>query len=170
MGQGHQRRQHSGGMIMRLPMQISSVLLFAATAVYSAVASAQIYECIDARGAREFAQVCSPGTVSQRLMQRPDEPPAGAAAEEKSTAQQDAEFRKRQQERQDAAAKANENQAKAEEATRNCTQARAQLKALVEGQRMQRIDPATGAGINLSDDERATDAARQQVLVDQWCK
>jgi hypothetical protein len=151
------------------PLHICGALLFAATALYPATVQAQIFECTDARGAREYAQVCPPGTVRQRQLQRPDEPPT-AAPEAKSTAIEDIEFKKRLQERQDAAAKAAEDRAKSEEAERNCTQARAQLKALVEGQRMQRIDPATGDRINLGDDERAADAARQRALADQWCK
>lgn len=141
----------------------------AALCLLPAAAPAQIYECVNARGAREFAQICPPGTVRQRQVTRSDEPPQ-AAPEAKSAAQQDAEFRKRLQERQDAEAKAAENRAKAEEAERNCTQARAQMKALLEGQRMQRIDPDTGERINLGDEERAADAARQQKLVELWCK
>jgi len=170
MGQGHQGRRNPGGMNMRRPLRFSTALLFAIAAVCSAAARAQIYECTDARGARGYAQVCPPGTVSQRQLQRTDEAPEGSATDTKSTAQQDAEFRKRLQERQDAEAKTKDDSAKAEEATRNCMQSRAQLKALTEGMRMSRIDPETGASINLSDDERAADAARQQVLVDQWCK
>ena len=133
-----------------------------------AAAQAQIYECVNARGAREFAQVCPAGTVRQRQLTRSDVPPP--PPDTKSAAQQDAEFRKRLQERQDAEAKAAENRSKTEEAERNCTQARTQLKALLEGQRMQRIDPDTGERINLGDEERAADAARQQKLVEQWCQ
>jgi hypothetical protein len=47
--------------------------------------------------------------------------------------------------------------------------ARGQLKALLEGQRMQRTDPDSGARINLGDDERAADAERQKTLIAQWC-
>ena len=68
------------------------------------------------------------------------------------------------------AAKAAEESAKKEEAVRNCTQARAQMKALLEGQRMSRIDPDTGERINLGDAERAADAERQRALIEQWCK
>jgi hypothetical protein len=141
----------------------------AALLTVAAAAQAQVFECIDARGAREFAQICPAGTVRQRQLSRGDEPPA-AASDAKSTAQQDAEFRKRLQERQDAEAKAAETRGKSEEAERNCTQARTQLKALLEGQRMIRVDPDTGERSNLGDDERAADAARQQKLVEQWCK
>ncbi len=147
---------------------LSALLLAAPALLFSATVAAQIYECTDARGARQFTHFCPPGTVSQRLVGRGEEPPV--APESKSAAQQDVEFRKRMQERADAEAKAAENRGKTEEAERNCTQAQAQYKALVEGQRMQRIDPETGERIFLSDEERAADAARQQKLVEQWCK
>jgi hypothetical protein len=154
---------------MRTLLRRSTALLFAAAAFVSAQAPAQIYECIDARGAREFAQVCSPGTVSQRQVHRGDESP-GAVPGAKSLPQQDVEFKKRLQERQDAEAKASSERAKTEEADRNCTQARTQLKGLLEGQRMMRVDPDTGDRVNLGDEERAADAERQQKLVEQWCK
>ena len=44
------------------------------------------------------------------------------------------------------------------------------MKALLEGQRMSRIDPDTGERINLGDTERAADAERQRALVEKWCK
>jgi hypothetical protein len=154
-------------------MRYSAALGFVAAALIAAggaaAASTPIYECTDARGAREYTQACPAGTVSQRQVLRAEDVPSGVP-ETKSPALQDAEFRKRQQERQDAEAKAAADSAQAEVAERNCTQARAQLKALLEGQRMQRIEPETGARINISDEERAVDAARQQSLVDQWCK
>jgi hypothetical protein len=150
-------------------VRYSTVLVLAASLLFPAVAPAQIYECINARGAREFAQVCSPGTVRQREVMRGDEVPA-AVPEPKSSAQQDAEFRKRLQERQDAEAKVAADRAKADEVERNCTMARAQLKGLLEGQRIQRLEPDTGARINLGDDERALETERQRTQVEQWCK
>jgi hypothetical protein len=144
-------------------------LWLAAALLASAAATAQVFECTDARGGREYANVCPPGTVKQRALTRGDDAPA-PPSESKSTAQQDAEFRKRQQERQDAEAKAAEERGKSEEAERNCSNARLQLRGLQEGQRMQRIDPDTGERINLGDEDRAVEAARQQQLVAQWCK
>lgn len=144
---------------------------FGTLAVLAATeAPAQIFECINARGAREFAQVCPPGTVRQRQISRGDDPATPAAADGKSPAQLDVEFRKRQQERQEAEAKAAENRGKAEEAERNCAQARTQLKGLLEGQRIQRVDPDTGERSFLGDEERAAEADRQRLLVAQWCK
>ena len=165
MGQSDQGRRYPDGM----KKQFFTNTVWVMTTLLCGAAQAQIYECIDARGAREFAQICPVGTVRQREVVRADEPPA-PATDTKSTMQQDAEFRKRLQERQDSAAKAAEESAKKDEAARNCMQARAQLKALVEGQRMQRINPDTGERIFLGDDERAADSERQRALIEQWCK
>ncbi len=166
MGQSDQGRRHPVGMNK---LRASRALLLGVSAVIAVDAAAQIYECTDARGAKEFTQACPPGTVRQRQVSRGDEPPA-AAPEAKSPAMQDVEFKKRLQERNDAEAKAAEERVKSEEAARNCAQARIQMKALLEGQRMQRLDPDTGERINLGDAERAADADRQRVLVEQWCK
>ena len=69
-----------------------------------------------------------------------------------------------------AEAKAAEERGKKEDAERNCSQARSQLRALQDGQRMQRTDPDTGERTVLGDDDRAADIARQQSLIEQWCK
>ena len=161
----------SAPMTMRYPSALvfGAAALFATGGAAAAAAPTPIYECTDARGAREYTLVCPAGTVSRREVLRAEDVPS-AVPETKSPALQDAEFRKRLQERQDAESKAAADSAKAEEAERNCTQARAQLKALLEGQRIQRIEPETGARINISDEERAAEAVRQQSLVDQWCK
>ena len=161
-------------MNVPMPLRYRAALVCAVSALFAGAAWAQIFECTDARGAKQYAQFCPPGTVQQRqVVSRGDEAAdaaAGDAAGAKAPAVLDVEFRKRQQERQEAEAKAAQDRAKAEEAERNCTQARAQYKALIEGQRMQRIEPETGARINLGDEERAADAERQRQLVEQWCK
>lgn len=164
MGQSDQGRGHP----QRMKKIICAAVALAAANLLCGAAQAQIYECTDARGAREFAQICPPGTVRQREVVRAEEP--APAANTKSTAQQDAEFRKRMLERQDSAAKAADESAKKEEAERNCTQARATLKGLVEGQRMLRVDPNTGERTFLGDEERASEAERQRAVVEQWCK
>jgi len=167
MGQSDQGRRHPFGM----KKSLSGFFLGAALTLPPQVLHAQIFECVNARGAREFAQVCPPGTVRQRQVGRGDEAPAPApAAEPKSPALQEIEFRKRAQERQEAEARAAGERSKKEDAERNCNQARSQLRALQDGQRLQRVDPDTGERVVLGDDDRAADAARQQALVEQWCK
>lgn len=153
---------------MRLPLLRSAIGVCVALLGLAAPARAQIYECTDARGAREFAQVCPAGTLRQRQVLRADEIPAGST-DTKSFPQLEAEFRKRQAERREAEEKALDERNKRAEAQRNCMLARGQLKALLEGQRMQRIDPDSGARINLGDDERAADVERQKALIAQWC-
>jgi hypothetical protein len=148
------------------------------------VATAQVFECTNARGVKEFAQYCPPGTVQQRQISKsgvtiggdgaataPVPVEAGAApAAPKPFDTQDAEFRKRMVERQEAEAKAAKDKAQAEEGEQNCLQARAQLQALQDGQRIARFDPATGERIVLGDDDRAEEIERQRGTVDRWCK
>ena len=133
------------------------------------VAAAQIYECTDAKGAKEYAQSCPPGTVKQRQVVEGGS--AGApAAGPKTIDQQEIEFRKRLLERQEAEAKEAQERAKAEEAERNCTAVRSTLKALQEGQRMSRMDPDSGEIIRFGDEERAAETERQLKQFEVWCK
>jgi hypothetical protein len=62
------------------------------------VAAAQIYECTNAKGGKEYAQSCPPGTVKQRQVVEggaAGAPAAGGAAGPKAIDQQEIEFRKR---------------------------------------------------------------------------
>ena len=150
------------------------LMLVCVAALVSSVASAQVYECVNAKGAREYAHFCPPGTVQQRQILKESEsgaePRGAGGAAPKSIGEQEVEFRKRLLERQEAEAKAEQEKTQAEEAERNCSDARGQLKALEDGQRMTRIDPATGERVNYGDEERAADAERQRKAVSQWCK
>lgn len=146
--------------------------MLGAAALAAGAASAQVYECIDAKGVREYAQFCRPGTVQQRQVLR--ESAGGGAgapgAAPKSIETQEVEFRKRLLERQEADTKATQDKAQADEAERNCTEARSQLKALEDGQRMTRIDPVTGERVNFGDEEYAEEIARQRKAAADWCK
>jgi len=147
------------------------------------VATAQVFECTNARGVKEFAQFCPPGTAQQRQIGKsgvtiggdtaapaPVPADAGAApAAPKSVDTQEVEFRKRMVERQEAEAKATKEKAQAEEGEQNCLQARAQLQALQDGQRIARFDPATGERIVMGDEDRAEEIERQRGTVDRWC-
>jgi hypothetical protein len=140
-------------------------------------AHAQVFECIDAKGVKAYAQFCPPGTVRSRQVLKSVEAgaetgttPAGTPrAAPKSVAEQEAEFRKRMTERQEAETKAAQEKAQAEEAERNCVNSRAQLKALEDGVRYSRFDPVTGARIQFGDEERAAETALARKAVEQWC-
>ncbi|MCX7136336.1 MAG: DUF4124 domain-containing protein [Proteobacteria bacterium] len=155
--------------MLRLSILIAAVLA-------ANIAAAQVYECTNARGVKEFAQFCPPGTVQQRQVTKGSEsaganPSGGASAPAPKTIEaQDVEFKKRVLERQEAETKAAQEKEKAGDFERNCIEARAQLKAVEDGMRMERIDPATGERIQFGDSERAEEADRQRRAVAQWCK
>ena len=95
---------------------------------------------------------------------------APAAAPGKSLAEQDAAFKKRTLERQEAEAKGEKEKTETKNTERNCNDARAQLKLLQEGMRISKIDPNTGERSFLEDKERPAETANAQKAVDSWCK
>ena len=97
-------------------------------------------------------------------------PGSGASAPAtKSLAERDADFRKRNLERQEGETKSGKEQADAKEAQRNCEDSRSQLKALQEGHRIARTDPKTGEIAFLEDAKRPAEIASAQKAVDSWC-
>ena len=150
-------------------------LLGCVLAIISPFASAQAFECTNAAGVKEYAQFCPPGTVQQRQVTKGadsggDSGTAKPGAAPKSIPFKDAEFRQRAAERQEAEKKAEQEQVRAEEAERNCTEARTGLQAVQDGQRLQRFDPATGERLNYTEEERAEAAESQRKAIAQWCK
>src|SRR5258706_10783542 len=148
-------------------------LLGCVLAVIGPLASAQVFESPNAGGVKEYAQFCPAGTVQRRQVTKgadSDTATAKPGAAPKSIPFQDAEFRQRAGERQEAEKKAEQEQARAEEFERNCTEARTGLQAVQDGQRLQRFDPATGERLNYIEEERAEAVGRQRKDIAQWCK
>lgn len=144
-------------------------LLIGCAAILAAAAAAgQVLECVDAKGKKEYAQTCPPGTVKETKLMKASAGASGAAA--KSLAEREAGFRKRSMERQEADAKAEKEKAESKITQRNCTDARAQLKQLQDGQRIARTDPNTGERSYLTDAERPAEIANAQKAVASWCK
>ncbi len=141
-------------------------------ALIAASASAQVYECTDAQGAKQYSQQCPPGTVKERLVTKGGAggTSSSSPAPAKSLEKQNAEFRKRQTERAEADAKQAKEQADAADAKRNCDDARGQLMGLESGQRIARIDPKTGERVFMDDDQRAIEIGRMRKSVEHWCK
>lgn len=145
-----------------------------AAMLVAGAAAGQILECVDAKGNKEYAQTCPPGTVKETQLMKggtgASSPRTGASAPAtKSLAERDAEFRKRNMERQEAEAKADKAKAESKDAERNCNNARSQLRALQDGLRIARIDPNTGYRSYLSDEDRPAEIANAQKAVDGWC-
>lgn len=143
-------------------------------ALCAPAAASGILECVDAQGHREFAQVCPPGTVTENKLMKSGAgssssgAAAAAGAVPKSTAEQDAAFRKRLTDKQDADAKAAKDAAEAKDADSNCTDARTQLATLQSGQRITKND-INGERSYLSDEDRPAEIAKAQKSVDSWC-
>ncbi len=149
-------------------------LLIGCVAILAAGAAAgQVLECVDAKGKKEYAQTCPPGTVKETKLIKSSPGAAGggaAGAAAKSLAEREAGFRKRTMERQEADAKAAKAKAEAKTAESNCTDARAQLRQLQDGQRIARTDPNTGERSYLTDRERPAEIANARKAVASWCK
>lgn len=136
----------------------------------SPAGAAGILECVDAQGHREYAQVCPPGTVTENKLMKSGAgaSASGAAAPPKSSAEQDAGFRKRLADQQTADTKAAKDAADAKAAEENCSNARSQLEALQGGQRITKT-AANGERIFLQDEDRPAEIAKAQKAADSWC-
>jgi len=149
-------------------------LMGCALLLAAGAAAGQVMECVDAKGNKTIAQFCPPGTVKENKLMKGGAGPGpaaatGAAAPSKSIAEQDAEYKKRILDRQEAEKKADKEKSDSAEKERGCLDARAQLRALQDGQRISRTDPKTGERIVLEDKDRPNEMANAQKSVDQWC-
>lgn len=135
-------------------------------------AHAQLLKCIGKDGRVEYANQCPPGTKQQStgIKSAPAAPPSESATPQKSLAERDAEFRKRQIEKQEAEAKETKKTAEATQRKRACDDARAYLKNLQAGNRVVKYDPKTGERIFLEDAQYGPEIAAAQRSVDANCK
>ena len=145
-----------------------------AALLLAGAAAGQIMECVDAKGNKEYAQTCPPGTVKENKLMKggtggSSSSTGASAPAAKSTAERDVEFRKRNMERREAEAKAEKAKAESRDAERNCNNARSQLKALQDGQRISRFDASTGSRSYFSDEDRAAEIVNAQKAVNGWC-
>ena len=153
---------------------MNKFLCIIAIALLPAAAHAQIMKCTGPGGRTEFATACPPGTRAEstgiRSIPAAPATPAASALPQKSLAEQDAAFRKRLIEQQEAAKKAEKQAAEAKDLKQNCDTAQAYLRGLQSGSRIGKTDPKTGERVFLEDSERAAEAARAQRAVDTNCK
>lgn len=130
----------------------------------------QLYKCVSPSGTVEYASVCPPGTKQEKTGIRNAPAPSSSAEPQKSIAERDADFRKRQLEKQDAAAKQDKKTAEDEQRQRSCDSARSYLASLKSGARISRTDPKTGERVFLEDQDYSREAADAQRAVDANCK
>jgi hypothetical protein len=140
--------------------------------IATAPASAQMLKCIGKDGKVEYATQCPSGTTQQQTGIR-NEPGAikpGAAPQQKSLAEREADFRKRQTEATEARQKSDQKAAETAQNQEACLNAKANLAALQEGHRVSKVDPKTGERVFVDDAERPAEIARAQSLVANNCK
>jgi hypothetical protein len=114
-----------------------------------------------------YASECPAGTKAEQTSIK--NMPGSASPPQKSLAERDADFRKRQMEKQEAAAKAEKKTAEAVDQRRACEDARSYLKALQQRQPITRTDPKTGERVYFSDTDYPKEIARAERAVSQNC-
>lgn len=162
-------------------------------------ASAQIYQWRDAQGNVHYSDTPPPSEKVRTVKDRTPPPPVvhetapadsaapqgeapadgsapgtkdGAAAEPakpKTTAEKDADFRKRRLAASEEQAKAEKERQRNEEIRRYCDQARGQITALQSGRRISRYSPS-GEKELLDEKARADELERAQKYVSENCK
>lgn len=140
--------------------------------VLSATAYGQLMKCIGKDGRVEYASQCPPGSKEQPIGIRstPSSAPSDSATPEKSLAERDAEFRKRQTEKKDAEAKEAQKTAEDQQRRRACESARAYLQQLEARNRVVKYDAKTGERVYLDDAQYASEIAATQRSIQENCK
>jgi hypothetical protein len=150
------------GVIMKMTIAVLIMML-------SSLAVAQINKCLDGSGkVVAYGAECPAGTRSEQTTIR--NAPAPSAVPQKSLAERDADFRKRQMETQEAQAKTEKSSADTAQRKRACQDAQAYLKNLQDGQRIRTTDPKTGERGYLGDSEYPKEIARAKRNVADYCK
>ncbi|MHB1619806.1 MAG: DUF4124 domain-containing protein [Sulfuricella sp.] len=154
---------------MRQLLTIISMLMVAT------VTNAGVIKWVDAKGKVHYSDQPPPSTAkSQKNLDFQTGPASPIATPdskggEKSLAEKDLEFRKRRAEAEKAAAKQAEEKKDAKRKQENCAQARNQLQALQEGQRIVQYNEK-GERVFLEDSARPQAIEEAKRAADSWCK
>ena len=139
----------------------------------AAVAQAQQYKWVDKNGRTQYGDTPPPGVKATPLRPPPaqvSQPAAkGAGKTPLTPAEQELEFRRRQKEKEDAAAKEAQAKQAAEAEKQNCANAKQTLRTLETGQRITRTDEK-GERYFLDDAQIARETAHAREAVSSWCK
>ena len=143
-------------------------VLAMALMLVAASAAAQVNKCIDKSGkVVGYAAECPAGSRSEQLQIQKG---PSAAAAQKSLADRDAEFKKRQVESSEATKKDEQKRAAAEQQKAACTQAQTYLRSLEAGQRVTRTDPKSGERVFINDTDYPGEMAKARASIAQNCK
>ena len=138
----------------------------------SAAAYGQLVKCVSKDGKVEYARDCPAGSTEHPTGIRGSTPgpSSGAAPQQKSLAERDAAFRKRQIEQQESEQKDAKSSAEAAQRKEACDNAQTYLRNLEGGLRITRTDPRTGERVFLEDPQRDAEIVKARAKAEQNCK
>lgn len=142
---------------------VTVAVLLATTAVH-----AQIYQWKDGNGKTVISDK-PPGANVRSLRKIDAEAPAETAAGQKTMADREMDFRKRQQETQEKAAQAQKEQQAAADKKDNCEKARRYLASLESGERIALRDDR-GERYFMEDAQRQQEIAKTRQTAQESCK
>jgi len=145
------------------PFAFAVVALLAATA-----ASAQVYEWKDDKGKTHYSDKPPVGTSRVNKISE-SESSAPSSSAQKTTADRELEFRKRQKEAQESAEKATKEQAANADRKEACANARRALEVLESGERIA-LRNDQGERYYLDESQRQQEAAKARQVMQASCK
>lgn len=133
-------------------------------------APAQIFECLDADGRREFAQKCAAGTVKQREVSKAGAANSDTVVVPAQPAYKEEEFAFQRRRLQREADETKDKKIEAANAGK-CQNARSRLVSIENARRVRSgTDPQTGQARYLDDTERAAATQKARDEVSTYCK
>ena len=146
---------------------IAFVLVLAVVPAYG-----QMLKCVGKDGKVEYAAQCPPGAKESEtgIKNNPGGSTPAAAPQQKSMAEREADFKKRQAEQAEAQAKQQKEGDEQVQKKRACEEARNYLAGLEAGARVTRIDPKTGERVFLEDSARKQEIDRARQSAQANCK
>ncbi len=151
------------------------LLIIVLMLMVATVTNARVSKWVDAEGKVHYSDQPPPSTAkSQKNLDIQTSPASPIATPDskggaKSLAERELESRKRRAEAEEAAAKQAEEKKDAQRKQENCAQARNQLQALQEGQRMVKYNEK-GERVFLEDSARPQAIEEAKRAADSWCK
>ncbi len=130
---------------------------------------AEIYSWRDSDGGMHYSDIPPIGQVNTSKIETEATNPGDIERARRDLANREMEFRKRQQQAAEAAAKDDKDKAETAERLRNCDKARSYLRALESGVRISRTDEK-GERVFLDDQARQQETAAAGREVESWCK
>ena len=155
------------------PLAVFAFAMLTASSIQTA--SAGIYQWKDAQGRTVVSDVPPPRSTPQKSMEtatpasREEAPAKEAPNPNKSLAERDMEFKKRQQEAKEKADKAAKEQAAVKDRQENCERAKAAQSALESGQRIATTN-SKGEREFMDDAARQAELERAKRIVAESCK